>query len=110
MEELHLLCHQQRTELRGETLDEILVRVDRCPMRPPVRVVVELPEVDKLIDRAGIALEVADELLVLATPLERGVSEFLVEVRGRRRPARIGQQSMRTRISSRDLPRNFGRC
>jgi hypothetical protein len=69
LEQLDLLGHQQRPEFRGETLYEILVRVDRHPMHPPVSVVVELPEVDKLIDRAGVRLEVPDEILVLTAPL-----------------------------------------
>jgi hypothetical protein len=30
------------------------------PMRPPIGVVIEFPEMDKLIDRAGVALEIAD--------------------------------------------------
>ena len=40
-------------------------------MRSPVSVIIELPEMYKLIDRAGIALEVTDQLLVLPTLLER---------------------------------------
>jgi hypothetical protein len=34
-------------------------------MRPPIGVVVEFPEMDKLIDRTGVGLEIADQLLVL---------------------------------------------
>jgi hypothetical protein len=35
-------------------------------MRAAVGIVVELPEIDELIDRARVALEVSDQLLVLA--------------------------------------------
>src|ERR1700676_1255242 len=44
-----------------------------------VGVVVELPQVHKLVDRAGIGLEIADELLVLPALLKRRETEFLVE-------------------------------
>ena len=70
LEQLHLLSHQQRPELRGEALNKILVRVHRCPMRAAV-VVVEPPEMDKLIDRAGVGLGIADELLVLPALIDR---------------------------------------
>src|SRR5271163_4074002 len=80
LEQLHLLGHQQRPELRGEALNKILVRVHRCPMRAAVVIVVELPEMDKLIDRAGVGLEIADELLVLPALLKRRKTKFLVEL------------------------------
>ena len=51
------------------SLDEILVGEDRRPVRATVGVVVELSEMDELIDRASIGLEVADQLLVLYTEL-----------------------------------------
>jgi hypothetical protein len=34
-------------------------------MRSPIGVIIEFAEVQKLIDRAGIALEIADKFLVL---------------------------------------------
>ena len=41
-------------------------------MRTPIGVIVELPEMYKLIDRARVALEISDELLVLPALLEPG--------------------------------------
>ena len=52
LEQFHLLGHQQRAELRGKAFDEILVFVHCGPVRPAVRVVLEFPQMDKLIDRA----------------------------------------------------------
>src|ERR1700736_5811628 len=98
LEQLHLLGHQQRPELRGEALNKILVRVHRCPMRAAV--VVEPPEMDKLIDRAGVGLEIADELLP-ARPSEAPESQ----VPGRasvRRPADACLRTRRARLH-RDL-------
>src|SRR5271155_415499 len=103
LEQLHLLGHQQRPELRGEALNEILVRVYRCPMRAAVSVVVELPEMDKLIDRASVGLEIADELLVLPALLKRWKPEFLVELHGLRHRAdtkRIRSQFIESHRSS----------
>jgi hypothetical protein len=40
-------------------------------MRTAVGVVIELPKMHKLIDGTGIALEVADQLLVLPALLKR---------------------------------------
>ena len=51
-------------------------------MRAAVVVVVKLPEMDKLIDRAGVSLEIADELLVLPALLKRRKAKFLVELHG----------------------------
>src|SRR5438034_9404286 len=70
VEQLHFLGHQQRAELRGKALDKILVRIDRGPMRAAVGIVVEFPQMHELVDRAGVALEIPDELSVLAAPLE----------------------------------------
>jgi hypothetical protein len=39
-------------------------------MRTAVGVIVEFPKMKELIDRAGIALEIADRLLVLPALLE----------------------------------------
>jgi hypothetical protein len=61
-------------------LTKILVRVHRCPMRAAV--VVELPETDKLINCAGVGLEIADELLILPALLKRRKAKFLVELHG----------------------------
>src|SRR3954471_1560990 len=82
LQQLYLLGHQQRPEPGREAFDEILVRIHRRPMGPAIRVVIELPEMDKLIDRPGVGLEVADELLVLPTFLECWKTNLLVELDG----------------------------
>jgi len=48
-------------------------------MRSPVGVIIELPEMDKLIDHAGIALEIPDKLFVLPALLERREADLLIE-------------------------------
>lgn len=65
-QQLHLLRHDERPEPGGETFDEVLVGEHARPVLSAICVVVEFPEVDKLIDRAGVALEVTDQLLVVA--------------------------------------------
>src|SRR5690349_20185627 len=80
-QQLDLLCHDKRSELRGKTFHEVLVGEHRCPVLPPVFVVIEFPKMDELIDRAGVGLEVAQELLVMAARLKRRESEVLVELR-----------------------------
>src|SRR6185436_6092261 len=79
-QQLDLLRSEQRTELHGKTVDEIFVREDRRPVRAPVGIVVELPQMDELIDRARVGMEVADQLLVLAAFLERGVAELGIQL------------------------------
>src|SRR5579863_9766658 len=79
-QKLYLLGHHERAEFCGETLDEILVREHRGPMRPAIGVVLEFPQMDELVDRARIGLEIADQLLVLAALLQRRIPEFLVEL------------------------------
>jgi hypothetical protein len=51
VKQLDLLGHHQRPEFRGETLDEILIGKHGRSMGPPVGVILELPEVNKLVDR-----------------------------------------------------------
>jgi hypothetical protein len=58
------MTHDKGSELRGKTLHEILVGEDPCPVLPPVGVVIKLPEMDELVDRASVGLKVAQELLV----------------------------------------------
>jgi len=48
---------------------------------PPIGVVIKLPEMDELVDRASVGLEVAHELLVMTALLERREAELLVELR-----------------------------
>jgi hypothetical protein len=49
-------------------------------MRAAVGVVIEFPEMYKLIDRPGIALEIADKLFILPALLERREADLLVEL------------------------------
>jgi len=56
LEQLDLLGHDERPELRGETLYEILVRKHGRPMRAPVGVVLKLPQVDELVDRSATCI------------------------------------------------------
>ena len=79
-QELDLLSRDQRTELRGEALHKVFVCEHRRPVSAAVGVVIELPQVHELVDRAGVGLEVADQLLVLAALLERRVAELGVEL------------------------------
>src|SRR5262245_8793281 len=69
-QQLDLMGDEQWAEFRGETLDEILVGEHRGPVRATVGIIIELPEMDQLIDRARVGLEVTDQLLVLAAFLE----------------------------------------
>ena len=64
-QKLDLLRHHQRPEFRGKTFHEVLVREHAGPVLAPIGVIVEFPEMDKLIDRAGVGLEIADQLLIL---------------------------------------------
>jgi len=48
-------------------------------MRAAVSIVMELPQVHELIDRAGIAREGADQLLILPALLKDRKAEFLIE-------------------------------
>jgi hypothetical protein len=45
-------------------------------------IVRELPEVDDLVDRSGIALKVPDEILVVTALVQGWKAEFLVEPDG----------------------------
>ena len=65
VEELHFLRHHEGPELGGEHLDEVLVGEHGGPVLVAVGVVLELPQVHELVDHAGVALEVADEVLVV---------------------------------------------
>ena len=80
LEQLDLLGRNERAKLRREPLDEIPVRIDRRPMGAAVSVVHELPEMNKLVNRAGISLEVADQVFIVPAPLERGKTEFLIQL------------------------------
>src|SRR5215469_7405342 len=80
-QQLDLLCHDKRPELRGKVFHEILVGEDPWPVLPSVGAVIKLPEMDDLVDRASVSLEVAQELLVMVALLERRKAEFLVQLR-----------------------------
>ena len=71
-QQLDLQCHDKRPELRAKAFHEVLVGEDACPVHPPVGVVIKLPKMDELVDRAGVGLEVANELLVMAAFLSAG--------------------------------------
>ena len=81
MEELYLLGHHQGTKFRSEAFDEIPVREHSGPMRSTVGVVIEFPKMWKLIDRPGIALEIADKLFILPALLERREADLLPSCR-----------------------------
>jgi hypothetical protein len=49
-------------------------------MRSPVGVIIELPELEKLVDRTGNALEITDKLLVLSAFQERREADLLIEL------------------------------
>src|SRR4051794_32986742 len=82
LQQLYLLGHQQRPELGCKAFDEIRVRIHCRPMSAAIGVVIEFPEMDKLIDRPGVGLKVADELLVLSALLECWKANLLVELHG----------------------------
>ena len=65
------LASRQMIALRGRARIEDLVAI--C-------VIVELPKMHKLVDRAGIGLEVSDQLLVVAALLERRKANLLIEL------------------------------
>ena len=71
-QQFDLLCHDKRPELRGKAF-HVLVGEDPCPVLPPVGVIIKFPEMDDLVDRPSVALEVAHELLVMAAPVERRI-------------------------------------
>src|SRR5215469_7595004 len=79
-QQLDLLCHDKRPELRGKAFHEVLVGEDPCPVLPAVGVVIKLPEMDDLVDRASVTQEVAHELLVMAALVERRETELPVEL------------------------------
>src|SRR5258705_4956006 len=54
-QQLDLLRGDERAEFQAEALDEVLVGVYRGPVRAPVGIVIEFPEIDELIDHAGSA-------------------------------------------------------
>ena len=64
-------------------------------MRATVGVIIEFPEVYKLIDCASVALEIPDELLVLPALLKCWEADFLIELHRFRHFAdvqRVGSQ------------------
>jgi hypothetical protein len=101
-QQLDLLCHDKRPELRGKAFHEVLVGEDPCPVLPPVGVVIKLPEMDDLVDRASVGLEVAYELLVMAALLERPEAVLLVELRRFRHLTDV--QCVRSQFVQRQCP------
>src|SRR5258708_16140969 len=82
VQQLDMLRNPQRAEFWDEGLGEGLVGEPRGPVRAPAGAVVELPEMDELVDRAGVALEVADQVLRMPALFERRKSELLIERHG----------------------------
>jgi hypothetical protein len=82
VQQLHLLCHHQGPELGGKALGEVGVGEHRRPVLPAIAVILELPEMDELVDRPGIALEIADQVLVVTALLQRRKAELLVQFDG----------------------------
>src|SRR6516164_11761814 len=78
--QLYLLAHHQRSELRSEPFDEILVRKHGRPVRSPVAVILEFPDVHDLIDHSRVGDEIPDEVLVVATLLQRRKPELGIEL------------------------------
>src|SRR5262249_61527587 len=74
--QLQLLVHHQRSELRSKPLDEILVREHGRPVRAPGAVILEFPDVHELIDHPRVSDEISDEVLVVATLLQRRKPEL----------------------------------
>src|SRR4029077_19453517 len=94
-EQLHFLGYQQWAEPRGKALNEVLVRIYSGPMRPTISVIVEPPQVQNLVDRSGVGLEVSKQLLVMVPPLKGRKTNLLVELHRLRHCAdseRIGSQ------------------
>lgn len=79
MQQLHLLGHHQWTKLRGKALGKVGIGEQRRPMGAAIGVVLELPQMHQLIDHAGIALEITDEVLVVPTLLDRRITELLIQ-------------------------------
>lgn len=79
MQQLHLLRHHQRAKLRGKAFGEIGVGEDGRPVRAAAGIVVEFPEMDDLVDRSRVTLELADQVLVVPALLQRREAELLVE-------------------------------
>src|SRR5215831_4815421 len=78
--QLQLLAHHQRSELRSKPLDEILVREHGRPVRAPGAVILEFPDVHELIDHSRVGDEIPDEVLVVATLLQRRKPELGIEL------------------------------
>src|SRR5262249_32742374 len=78
--QFHLLAHHQRSELRSEPLDEILVREHGRPVRASVAVILEFPDVHELIDHPRVGDEIPDEVLVVATLLQCRKPELRIEL------------------------------
>ena len=64
------------------------------PKRPTICIIVELPKMQKLVDRSGIRLEVPDQLLVVLTLLKRRKANLLIELH------RLGHYADTKRIGS----------
>jgi len=68
----------QRAAFKASDLESLTAK-NRGPMSATLGVVLELPHMDELVDRAGVALEVADQVLGMAALFEGRKAEFLIE-------------------------------
>jgi hypothetical protein len=65
--------------LAAKAFHKIRVGKHGGPVRTPVSIVVELPEVDQLINRPRVGLKIANQLLVVPPFLERGVTKLRIQ-------------------------------
>ena len=79
MQQFHLLRHHQGAKLRGKSLGEVGAGEQCRPVGAAISVVLELPEMHELVDHAGIALEIADQVLVVPTLFDRRVAVLLIQ-------------------------------
>src|SRR5215831_2707124 len=86
-QELDLLGLDQGSELGCKPFDKIFIRKERRPVRPSVGIVVELPQVHQLMQRARIIDEVAYQLLVEPALVEGGVAKLGIQPDSLRHPA-----------------------
>lgn len=77
--EFDFLAHDERAELHSE-FHEVGISENAGPMASAVGVVVELPHVNELIDRADVADEVPNQLLRVAALVERRIADLGIEL------------------------------
>src|SRR5262245_36922195 len=93
-QELDLLGLDQGAELGGKPVDKIWIRKERRPMGPAVGIVLELPQVHQLMQRARVRDEVAHQLLVEPALVEGGGAKLGIQ------PDRLGHLADLYRVRS----------